>query len=232
MIVSTTLTGSNAEIIGDAIASVVEHVDRCLVIDTGAKDDSIEVARRVAGDKLLLREFPGRTTFPQPGISRSSRGTGGRSWAVTLDTDERMLFEPGIDLAGQLEKTACTDLHGAGRRRHVRQGAHPAPAGQASAGAGRRTSAGRAGECELARLEGVRFHELPKDPAAAHGKFERDVALLKRYTKQHAKQARWFYYLGASHQQLGEYAAAIDAFRTCANSGAGKRRAPGRARRR
>ena len=45
MIVSTTLTGSNADIIGDALASVLEQVDRCIVIDTGAKDDTVEVAR-------------------------------------------------------------------------------------------------------------------------------------------------------------------------------------------
>ena len=58
MIVATTLTGSNADIIGDALASVLQQVDRCIVIDTGAKDDTLEVARKVAGDKLLLREFP------------------------------------------------------------------------------------------------------------------------------------------------------------------------------
>ena len=65
-------------------------------------------------------------------------------------------------------------------------------------------------------LRGVRFHELPKDPEGVRRKFERDVAILKRYTRQHAKQARWFYYLGASHKHLGEFAAAIDAFQTCA----------------
>jgi tetratricopeptide (TPR) repeat protein len=83
--------------------------------------------------------------------------------------------------------------------------------------------AGPTHECLLGRtaaetlsLRGVRFHELPKDPDGVRRKFERDVAILKRYTKQHAKQARWFYYLGASHQHLGEFAAAIEAFRTCA----------------
>jgi tetratricopeptide (TPR) repeat protein len=68
-------------------------------------------------------------------------------------------------------------------------------------------------------LAGVRFRELPKDAAALKHKFERDVAILKKYTRQHAKQPRWFYYLGASHQDLGEYAAAIDAYRTCAELG-------------
>ena len=47
----------------------------------------------------------------------------------------------------------------------------------------------------------------------------RDVAILRKYTRQHGKQPRWFYYLGASHQDLGEYAAAIDAYRTCAELG-------------
>jgi hypothetical protein len=70
MIVSTTLTGSNADIIGDALASVVAQVDRCLVIDTGARDESIDVARRVAGtscwcvteERLLRAQF--RSTPP------------------------------------------------------------------------------------------------------------------------------------------------------------------------
>jgi tetratricopeptide (TPR) repeat protein len=68
-------------------------------------------------------------------------------------------------------------------------------------------------------LAGLRFRELPKDPAALKRKFERDVAILRKYTRQHGKQPRWFYYLGASHQDLGDYAAAIDAYRTCAQLG-------------
>ena len=57
MLVSTTLTGSNAAIIGDALKSVLAQVDRCLVIDTGATDDTLDVARRVAGDKFVLAQF-------------------------------------------------------------------------------------------------------------------------------------------------------------------------------
>ena len=56
-IVSTTLTGSNREIIADALRSVVDWVDWCLVIDTGISDDTLEIARAVVGDKLVVRQF-------------------------------------------------------------------------------------------------------------------------------------------------------------------------------
>ena len=217
MIVSTTLTGSNAEIIGDALASVLEHVDRCLVIDTGARDDTIDVARRVAGEKLLVREFPWQNDFSAArNFALEAAAQAGGTWALTLDTDERMLFEPRVDLARQLEKTTAQvcmvldDLGTYAKERILRLPAKVRWSGPTHECLEGRTTA------NSHVLEGIRFTELPKNPEAARGKFERDVAVLKRYTKQHAKQARWFYYLGASHQHLGEYAAAIDAFRTCA----------------
>lgn len=63
------------------------------------------------------------------------------------------------------------------------------------------------------------FRELPKDEAALRRKFERDVAILRKYTRQHAKDPRWHYYLGASYHDLGQFAAAIDAYRACAALG-------------
>jgi len=217
MIVSTTLTGSSAGIIGDALASVLEQVDRCLVIDTGAQDDTLEVARRVAGDKLLLREFAWRNDFAAArNFALEAATQAGGQWALTLDTDERLLFAPRVELARLLDNTSaqvCMVLDEPGtyaKERLVRL-----PTALRWTGPTHECLEGRT-PADSQVLEGVRFHELPKDPGAARGKFERDVALLKRYTRQHSKQARWFYYLGVSHQQLGEYAAAIDAFRTCA----------------
>lgn len=217
MIVSTTLTGSNADIIGDALASVLDQVDRCLVIDTGARDSTLEVARRVAGDKLLLREFPWKDDFAAArNFALDAAAEAGADWAVTLDTDERLRFDPGFDLARVLGRTTaqvCMVLDDQGnysKERIVRLPARVRWTGPTHECLDGRTAA------ESMTLPGVRFHELPKDPAASRAKFERDVAVLKRYTRQHGKQARWFYYLGTSHQNLGEYAAAIEAFQTCA----------------
>jgi hypothetical protein len=39
------LTGSDGDLIGEALASVVGWVDACLVVDTGAADDTLAVAR-------------------------------------------------------------------------------------------------------------------------------------------------------------------------------------------
>jgi tetratricopeptide (TPR) repeat protein len=217
MIVSTTLTASNADLIGDALASVVAQVDRCLVIDTGARDDTLEVARRVAGEKLLVREFPWQNDF---GAARNfaldAAREAGAEWAVTVDTDERLIFDGGFDLHRALAATQARVLRVIdepgyySKERIVRLPAevrwvgptHEALRGQ------------RDGETE--DLSGVRFRELPKDADALRRKFERDVAVLRQYTRRHPKDARWHYYLGASHQDLGQYAAAIDAYRTCA----------------
>jgi hypothetical protein len=220
LIISTTLTGSNADIIGAAIVSVAAQVDRCLVIDTGAKDASIHVAREAAGEKFLLREFPWKNDFAAArNFALQAATEAGGTWAVTVDTDERMLFDPGFELPAALGRTKANVLLVAddsgtySKERIVRLPAtvhwngptHEVLEGQ------------RPGLSET--LAGVRFTELPKDPAALRRKFERDVAILRKYTRQHVKQPRWFYYLGASHQDLGEYAAAIDAYRTCAELG-------------
>jgi tetratricopeptide (TPR) repeat protein len=220
VIVSTTLTGSNAGIIGDALASVVAHVDRCLVIDTGAQDDTLDVARRVAGDKLLVRTFPWKNDFAAArNFALQAAAEAGGTWALTVDTDERVSFAAGFDLRAELARTACTvllvtDEDGFyAKERIVRLPStvrwngptHEVLEGQRSGAS--------------ATLPGMRFTELPKDPKALERKFQRDVAVLKKHVKQHGREPRWFYYLGASHQDLGEYAAAIDAYRTCAELG-------------
>jgi len=220
MIVSTTLTGSNADIIGDALASVVAQVDRCLVIDTGARDDTLEVARQAAGEKLLVREFPWKNDFAAArNFALEAAQAAGAEWAVTVDTDERLLFDPGFDLHQALTATRARvllvsdEIRSYAKERIIRLPAtvrwtgptHEALGGQ------------RAAESE--QIAGVRFQELPKSEAALRHKFERDIAILRKYTRQHPREPRWHYYLGASHHDLGQYAAAIDAYRTCAALG-------------
>jgi len=220
MIVATTLTASNADMIGDALASVVAQVDRCLVIDTGARDATLEVARQVAGDKLLVREFPWKNDFAAArNFALEAAQAAGAHWAVTVDTDERLIFDPGFDLHEALEATRAKvllvgDEAGSyGKERIIRLPTATRWAGPTHEALGGQ----RQGESEL--LAGVRFRELPKDEATLRRKFERDVAILRKHARQHAKEPRWHYYLGASHQDLGQFAAAIDAYRACAALG-------------
>jgi tetratricopeptide (TPR) repeat protein len=215
-IVSTTLTGSNAGIIRDALASVVDQVDRCLVIDTGAKDDTLEVAREVAGDKLLVREFPWRNDFAAArNFALHAAEVTGARWAVTVDTDERLIFDPGFNLKQELAKSRSrvllvADAHGSYTKERIIR----LPAKVKWAGPTHEVLSGqRPGESSI--LPGLRFSELGKSDAEARAKFERDVAILRDYTQSHPQDARWFYYLGASLHDLKRYQDAIDAFRKC-----------------
>jgi tetratricopeptide (TPR) repeat protein len=222
MIISTTLTGSNADVIGGALESVLGHVDRCLVVDTGARDDTLAVAARVAGDKLLVREFAWQNDFSSArNFALEAAAEAGGQWALTLDTDERLYVRPGVGLADTLAALAptvqvllVTATDGSyAKERIVRLPARvrwEGPTHEALRGQ-------RTGESET--LDGLRFSELPKDAAALRRKFERDVVALRAYTRKRPKEPRWHYYLGASHQDLGQYAAAIEAFRTCAALG-------------
>jgi len=220
MIFSTTLTGSNADVIGEALASVVAQVDRCLVIDTGATDNTLEVAREIAGEKFLLRQFPWKNDFAAArNYALEAAAEAGATWAVTVDTDERLLFDAGFDLHRALAQTGAKVLlvsDEAGfysKERIVRL-----PTATRWVGPTHEMLSGQQ-QGESVQIDGVRFRELPKDAAALRRKFERDIAVLRKYTRQHPKESRWFYYLGASHQDNGEYAAAIEAFQKCASLG-------------
>jgi tetratricopeptide (TPR) repeat protein len=138
---------------------------------------------------------------------------------VTVDTDERLLIDPGFDLRAALAASTARVLHvTAEDGSYAKERILRLPAPERWTGPTHESLAGqRPGESAV--LEGVRFRELPKDEATLRHKLQRDVAILRRHVKQHAKEPRWHYYLGATHHDLGEFAAAIDAYRACAALG-------------
>jgi tetratricopeptide (TPR) repeat protein len=216
MIVSTTLTGSNAAIIGDALASVAAQVDRCIVIDTGATDDSLAVARATVGDKLFVREFPWRNDFAAARNFALQAATQlGARWAVTVDTDERLILDPGFDLHRELARTKAKVLlvnyeDGAySKERIFRLPAKVTWRGPTHEGVDGIVTG------QSALLPGLRFRELAKDAAASRAKFERDVAILREHVLRFPQDPRWHYYLGASLHDLQRHEEAIEAFRAC-----------------
>lgn len=217
MIVTTTLTGSNADIIRDALASAVAQVDRCIVIDTGARDDTLAVAREVAGDKLIVRDFPWQDDFAAArNFALQAATEAGARWAVTLDTDERLVFDPGIDLRALLSRSkAKVLLVGQVDGSYAKERILRLPTAARWFGPTHEALQGtRSGESEI--LPGVRFSELAKDPASLKRKFERDVAVLQAYVREHPADPRWHYYLGASLHDLRRFEEAIESFRACA----------------
>jgi hypothetical protein len=213
-LVSTTITANSRDIIGDALASVVDWVDLALVIDTGVTDDTLEVARDVAGDKLVVRPFPWRDDFSAArNFALETAAELGAAWAVTLDTDERI--RPGaLDLRAALAAAEHDSLHVRqadgtyGKERFFRlpvRGRYVGPTHEAFIR--------ERGDAHT--LDGIVFEELSKSPEQYREKAERDVAILSRHIAEHPDDPRWFYYLGDSLAGLDRREEAVAAFRLC-----------------
>ena len=212
-IVSTTLAGNNEAIVGDALRSVVDWVDACLLLDTGITDRTLEVAREVAGAKLVVERFPWVDDFAAArNAALAAAARLGHDWAVTLDTDER-IDRRGTDVRAALAATPHDTLMVAHvgetyeKERFFRlpaRGEFVGPTHEAFVNHGWRGS-----------LPGPVFDEAGKDDAGYRRKFERDVAILERHTAAHPDDPRWWYYLGDSLANLGRHEEAVVAFERC-----------------
>jgi len=215
MLVSTTLTGNNESILGDALRSVVDGVDKVLVVDTGVTDKSLDVARDVAGDKLIVRSFPWRNDFSAArNFCLDAAAELGAAWAVAVDTDERL----AVDFEALRALLATTDadavLVDAADGTYAKERVFRIPTRVRWTGPTHEAFGG--GDARYARLPGATFSELPKSPEALRAKFERDVAILRPYTAAHPTDPRWLFYLGDSYRNLGRLDEAAAAYEACA----------------
>lgn len=215
-LVSTTLTANSQDIIGDALRSVVDWVDACVVIDTGISDRTLEVARAIAGDKLLVREFPWIDDFSAArNFALEAANDVGADWAVTVDTDERLVLD-GLDVRAMLSTQAAGILYvESDTREYSKERFFRLPTSTKWSGPTHEALLG-AGEVGTATLQAVHFRELLKDDVAVSRKFERDIAILERHTRQHPGDPRWHYYLGDSYRHVHRYHDAIAAYEACA----------------
>jgi len=210
-LISTTLAGNNQDIVADALKSVVDWVDGCLVIDTGSDDDTLKTACAVAGRKFYTRKFTWTGDFSQArNFALESVQELGGDWAITLDTDERIHLN-GDDVRSILEDTTAGALmmrHQSGA--YVKERCIRLPSVERWAGPVHESFAAyKVGSEVLGRAY---FTELQKTPAQLKNKFERDAAILEGYTKAYPSNPRWFYYLGESYKNLGQLTNAIVAY--------------------
>jgi tetratricopeptide (TPR) repeat protein len=214
-IASTTLTANSAELIGDALASVVEWVDWCLVIDTGVTDSTLEVARRVAGDKCVVRRWAWQADFAKArNFALDAAHELGADWSVTVDTDERIELR-GEDLRGTLAamEGGVLMLFDA-ERAYAKERCFRLPMSERYVGPTHEAFA--AYRVGTKTAERAVFRELGKSPAQLQRKFERDVEILEPYVAAHPDDPRWHYYLGESLKNLGRDAQAVAAYDACA----------------
>ncbi|MEG4854036.1 hypothetical protein QUB10_24490 [Microcoleus sp. B5-D4] len=215
-IVSITLTGNNADLIGAALVSVVHWVDACIVIDTGVSDESLAIASAIAREKYVERKFEWVSDFA---LARNFGFDVAKEieadWAIILDTDERIHLDLNnirdvinslvgdIFLVYETNRTYCKE----------KLFRIPTPGKYIGAtheyfdvGIGIRTF-----------MEALAFSEVPKTAAASLAKFNRDLEILSRLVKQEPTNTRWLFYLGETLKSLGNNQQAIIAYRDCAN---------------
>lgn len=213
-----TLTGNNEAVIGDALRSVVDWVDLCLVIDTGVTDGSLDVAAEVAGDKLCCLRYLWEDDFSKArNFALKTAASFDVHWAILLDTDERIATN-GEDMRGVLRK-APADMSVFMMRDEF---AHyqksrcfrlPAP----DHFSGPVHEAYPAHLYKTGIFERARFRELPKSAAQLRDKAERDLRILSTEVTLQPKDPRWRYYMGDSLTILGRYEEALEAFNKCSS---------------
>lgn len=215
IVASTTLTANAEHTIADALRSVVDRVDLCVVIDTGATDRTLDIAGKVAKQKLRLASFPWVDNFAAArNFALTVAREHGADWALTLDTDERLRWaaEPWQLHKALDQQTASVLLVEHVGRTYSKERLFRLPA----SGWRGPTHEAFCGAGDRATLPGVRFEELEKTPAELRNKLERDERVLRDYSAQHPQDPRWLFYLGQTLADLERWREAAATFDACA----------------
>ncbi len=210
------MTGNSEAVIAGAIASVAPWVDTVLVIDTGVTDKSLQIARDIAGGKLVVRGFPWIDDFAAArNFALAASHETGADWAVMVDTDETIDLG-GVDARAAIESAAVPHLmlsHESGTYSQARF--FRLPAVGKYVGPTHEAYAPYVGGAEP--LEGAVFRDKPKTETQTRAKAERDVRVLRAHILQHPDEPRWLYYLGDALQVLGRLDEAIETYRARAD---------------
>jgi hypothetical protein len=212
VIVSVTVTDSREAVIADAIRSVVDHVDRVLLLDTGITDQTVQVAEEAAGNKLTVvkHTWVDFSTARNAGLEAAK--SLGAEWIVIVDSDERLDFGTR-SLKDTLANTRANVLQMESFDGHY-------PKDKILRASSLMHFVGPTHEVLMwggsrEILVDSTFSELPKSDERLKQKFTRDLKLLLDYVKENPNDPRWWYYLGASHEGLGDQKLAAAAFGEC-----------------
>jgi glycosyltransferase involved in cell wall biosynthesis len=222
-VVSFTMTDNRARTIVRAIESALPFVDEVLIVDTGATDATIDIARAVAKERLSVAVRPWPGVFDKArnaclvecnALAQRKGWRPGCAWALMLDSDEWITGDPTAfraDLAAapadvQLELIQAGESTTYGRERLFRLPTEirfDGPTHEAATAVATRTAA-------FIRITGD-----DKTPAENIAKRERDVKILRACLTKRGNEHRWWYYLGDALQGLGRRDKAIEAYQTC-----------------
>jgi tetratricopeptide (TPR) repeat protein len=218
-IVSVTLAHAGREdALGDALRSVVDHVDTCLIINTDDSDGVDQVARSEAGDKCILVGYDWVNDFAAArNASLAFAATTTAAWALIVDSDERMHF--GDTDLGAFTSALDPEIHtlstsdNIGSYSKVRMFRLPVAGSYVGATHEYFDARGKTQHFEPS----IWFSERGKDEAEGQQKYDRDLEILKRETRRRPMETRGWYYLGDTLARHDRHHEAIEAFRRCAD---------------
>jgi tetratricopeptide (TPR) repeat protein len=210
-IVSMTISNNREKTIGRAIKSVVPHVDKVLLIDTGITDGTIESASEAAGNKLVVVASPWPGRFDEARNVMLDEAAKIGQWGIMLDSDEWITATGTRPFLAAAKAEVILAYDDSGTYTRERIFALPSPAKfhgrthEAVIGGSRTT------------FSGMRFYADGKTPEEMVEKRERDLALLLEQIKDEPMDARWRYYAGDSYAGLSKHAEAAAMFLACAS---------------
>lgn len=232
-IITWTLSDNRESTIGRCMTSAAQFADKCLLIDTGITDKTIEAARDAAKDKLIVvkQPWPGRFDHARNGALEACN-TRGDGWAFMLDSDEWL--EPrNVTWQGnrQQRRSGEAQKHPyAGALAFLEQSTEPCLLVRTSGGDHTRERVfrlptdvrfvGRTHEAVTlaphVELPGVVVGSPDKTPEEYRAKHLRDIGLLKESIKEEPTSSRWWFYLGQAHHSLGDQPLnAIEGYTRC-----------------
>ena len=208
-IASITLSSNRAHIIGDALKSVVSWVDACIIIDLGITDETLDTAKAICGEKLIVSKFTANATTGDMrnfGLDEATRL--GFDYAMTLDTDERILLN-----GEKLEDILHPSIDVIQFRSH--DGTYPKPriftlptklrfVGD--------VHEGLSGNMRVYEAKNARFYELPKTPEQNDFKGRLMEKIVLEEIDANPTDGRKWYNLGDARLLYGNKTGAKEAF--------------------
>ena len=215
--VSMTIASDTREsMIGDALRSVVDWVDLCLIVhlvdSECTPDRTMEIAKEIAGDKLRVVDV----SIYEPFAEMRNAGLRGASalgadWGIILDTDERILLNT-LDIRGSLPKipaevSALSVYDTTGQYDKIRFIRLPG-GGTYSMD----THEDFIPSAKISLAPRIRFWELEKSQETIRKNFEIQLQGLKVQHAQDPDNPRWMYYIGWTMESMGDLQEASEWF--------------------
>lgn len=220
-IIATLLCGNNENVVSAAVASVINNVDRIVLIDTGITDRSREIIGELAQEKLVIRRFEWCDDFSKArNFALEAASQLNAKWALTIDTDERLEFgslSSVSDLAAELDSSANAQawMVEAKSGNYQKERFIRLPTTLRWQGRTHEALCGASHEGRP-KLTKVTFWEEPKTKASFQYKLNRDLKILREELSNNPEAGRTWYYLGQTLYGLGQIEGAIAAFDRCA----------------